>query len=141
MSNVLARFIQISDLHILTADERRKRSKPVSGRDFDEPTTAFHVGSSPAVCSKLADFVNERTVGATVPTYVIVTGDLTNTGSEQELRLAEDYLNGKASFGDHPPIGLEGAEWRDLTVPGNHDAWGGHRWPSVGGGGLVPPTV
>lgn len=55
---------------------------------------------------------------------LIVSGDLTSTGSQDQFDTANDYLGSKLS----PPkgnIGLSVPDWKSWAIPGNHDHWPG----------------
>jgi 3',5'-cyclic AMP phosphodiesterase CpdA len=130
MSTVLARFIQISDLHfkVPASDDQRTTS---GGRDQDQPANGFRVANSYALCRALAAFVNRHAAANPhEPPIVLITGDLTNCGSHAEMDLVRQYLDGGASFGNHVPVGLAPTEWRRYAVLGNHDHWAGQMWPA-----------
>jgi Calcineurin-like phosphoesterase len=61
---------------------------------------------------------------------LVVTGDLTACGSPDEFRSAEQYLAtpGKA----RKWFGLNLKNWKELSIPGNHDFWPGIMFQSVG---------
>jgi hypothetical protein len=56
---------------------------------------------------------------------LLVTGDLTTRGDQQEFDTANEYLSDKL----HPPrgayTGLSVPDWRNRAIPGNHDHWPG----------------
>ncbi len=60
---------------------------------------------------------------------LIVTGDITSKGHEEEFRIANDYLGDELEFPDHSSVGLATADWKNWkgwAIPGNHDHWPGH---------------
>ena len=58
---------------------------------------------------------------------LIVSGDLTRVGDEQEFKNANDFLISQLDL--NPPrgnfVGLRYSEWRNYAIPGNHDHWPG----------------
>jgi hypothetical protein len=64
-------------------------------------------------------WLDEMTVemAALNPDLVILTGDLTQIGTEEEIRQARDWLEGLAPAG------------RVAFVPGNHDTYAKDSWP------------
>jgi len=58
---------------------------------------------------------------------LIVTGDLTATGNQNEFFLARTYFTGRVTLGPYRTFGLDNAVGLDLAIPGNHDHWPGTR--------------
>jgi 3',5'-cyclic AMP phosphodiesterase CpdA len=58
---------------------------------------------------------------------MLVSGDLTRVGADAEFDTAVDYLRSQVDL--HPPagnyVGLHWKDWKDRTIPGNHDHWPG----------------
>lgn len=64
--------------------------------------------------------------------HLIMTGDATATGHEEEFQIANQYL-GDVLYGPvGEAVGVEVPDWGRRAVPGNHDQWGGSPW-SLGG--------
>jgi 3',5'-cyclic AMP phosphodiesterase CpdA len=107
----LAKFVHVSDLHFGPSRIPAMRLDPEIARALQRlPYADGLLGHDLQALEALEDFVDKR---ARVRGDLIVTGDLTRVGSQAELFLA---------------IGVVGAlstRWRDLTIPGNHDRWGG----------------
>lgn len=58
-----------------------------------------------------------------------VSGDLTSNGADPQFALIEDFLGGsgpQSAFG----FGLGVTNWRERTIPGNHDHWPGSNFPA-----------
>ncbi len=73
----------------------------------------------------------ERLFGITLngeSPLLIVTGDITSNGNDEQFRIAHDYLGNELIMPDNSAIGLGCTDWKDWAIPGNHDHWPGSNW-------------
>jgi hypothetical protein len=56
---------------------------------------------------------------------LIVTGDLTSTGHVSQYDRASRFLSKRVAVAEREYFGLGTPDWRDWSVPGNHDYWPG----------------
>ena len=94
------KFMHISDLHI--SDEMHRNS-----------------GTTQSV-ELLRDV--QRIAEAESPNYVLLTGDITDSGKEQSFVNAKEWLFSTVSVGGEERIGLKLSPDKVFFVPGNHDA-------------------
>lgn len=138
MKKLIATLVQISDLHIGEIDPQSGNA--TLDKKYIRMASSFKVldgllGHHAAGLEALAKFVAEAKseVGDSL-FRLIVTGDLSRCGSKQELDLAHSYLLGKIDMS--PPLksmlGLSLSPQELITIPGNHDHWGGN-WQPIGG--------
>lgn len=124
-------LVQISDLHF--------------GPLFANDEGAYFKGLHPhdvQLCQALMQFLDEdiftiEGVTEEAPPYLIVTGDLTCTGSNREFEVANTYLFSRHAIMDRNKTRYVGLN-QDLTqfasLPGNHDHWSGSWvWPKQTG--------
>ena len=123
---VLRTFLHISDLHIGRID-------PSTGSSINSaaalrfPWLDGLLGHSYDALCKLEEFyfsIGGEEVG------LIVTGDLTSCGAEDEYEAARDYLGADLKANRGHSLGLHATRWTQLAIPGNHDHWPGH--PIIG---------
>jgi 3',5'-cyclic AMP phosphodiesterase CpdA len=88
-----------------------------------------------ALPAALADARVVAKAGRDAIVRVVVSGDLTVSGSASEFAVAHSYLRSRPRLRRLKVGGFMGLGMSDedlLTVPGNHDHWGGNRlWPMV----------
>jgi hypothetical protein len=119
----LATFVHISDLHFGHID-------PVSLNAQAPGLWAKHsgfdglLGHSYNSLRRLEKFFDQ--MRKTENARLIVTGDLTTVGHPDQFTMAAGFLGGILRFPKGNPIGLRAPDWRDRSVPGNHDHWPGH---------------
>lgn len=99
------RLAHISDLHFSTTD------------DID----TNHCHSDKLLAAA------ERTLVELSPHYLIVSGDISNSGDAKSLQKARDWLTSRYSYNGTESTGLEYTPQRLGLVPGNHDAWNSPR--------------
>jgi len=121
--DALATFLHVSDLHV----GPRNPSKPLPGLT---PALANRfpgfLGHSGAALGDLERFVDDLTdLGLERGFELVVTGDVTACGADDQFGLANDYLGDE--IGPTQP-GLHQLAWKDLAIPGNHDHWPGSTW-------------
>jgi len=73
-----------------------------------------------------------RRLKANENAQLLISGDLTTVGGQDEFATAHDYLGGLLIPPKGEYLGLQDHAWRDLCVPGNHDHWSGQ--PVIWGG-------
>lgn len=128
---LLATFVHISDIHIGAID-------PASGDATNSPLAEMtyrnmpwfdgllgHQGRS---LQDLDDFVDRLKAEETL--RLIVSGDLSRFGASDELKDAQAYIEKDIDLS--PPLGnYFGLRLGNqvLTIPGNHDQWGGAAHP------------
>lgn len=136
MRQLLATFIQISDLHIGEIDPTSGNS--ALSRVATRLASNFShldglLGHHSRGLEELADFVsnNKPSQGQF---RLIVTGDMSRRGANTELALARQYLLGHIDLtpphGNNVGLGLQPHEL--MCIPGNHDHWGGS-WQPISG--------
>lgn len=149
----LATFVHISDLHIGIPDPRTGNAMipaDVFGRRwlrrFDG---AF--GHRLLTMRQLDDFIasmREHQDAQEEPAQLLVTGDLTSFGHHAQFDTAHQYIVGQ--WRPSPvlaPLGLDAANGRDWSIPGNHDCWPGkptvlgHPTPALRATLPTPPPV
>ncbi len=122
----LATYLHISDLHIGRLDEKSLNARTQVFRlcrVFDG--LLGHSGDSLMDLEELfKDFHQQEP-----KVQLIVTGDLTATGHQQEFDIANQYLGGILRGPEGDRVGLEVLDWSGLAIPGNHDHWAGYPIP------------
>jgi len=114
-------FIQISDLHLsqTSEDERRKRKLFWKRWRFDGM-----LGHSENSLRYLDDFI--YSLRQEEPdAQLIVTGDLTAIGQEEEFEIANKFIGATYQPPQGGEVGLGVTDWRRRAIPGNHDHWPG----------------
>lgn len=146
MAELLATFVQISDLHVGDIDPVYGNAK--LDRKYIRVASSFRrldglLGHHGRGLDELATFV--RGIRPEEGAFrVIVTGDLTRSGSISEQAMAKDYLLSTIDL--NPParnmVGLNLAPDELICIPGNHDQWGGS-WHPLGSApkGYQPPVA
>ncbi len=122
-SPVVAAFLQISDLHIARpggVGDRNALNALAAIPGFDG--LFGHDEFSLMRLEKFWRIVKNRIPEA----KLVMTGDLTCTGHEQELDLGSLYLASEWMAPDGNFMGLRCPGWKDYGIPGNHDHWGGN---------------
>ncbi|CAO3428736.1 hypothetical protein [Azospirillum argentinense] len=88
------------------------------------PPLRGYAGHHDIALEHLEEFLEDLRLSDPTPVRLIVTGDVTRNGHASQFNMAGEYLGGRL-----PParasMGLEVRDWRDLTIPGNHDHWPG----------------
>jgi hypothetical protein len=115
-------FIQISDLHLSqTSEEDRRRRKLFWERWRFEGM----LGHSENSLRYLDDFV--YSLRQEEPeAQLIVTGDLTAIGQEEEFEIANKFIGATYQPPRGGEVGLNVGNWQQRAIPGNHDHWPGH---------------
>lgn len=127
MRNVIARYLQISDLHIGHVDP-----DGLTG-EFNSAAPKYwgYAGAFKGLYghSYIALYHLQQAWRGLQQAYpdirLLVTGDLTACGNPDQFETAADYLGTQLS----PPkgrCGLHVANWRELAISGNHDQWPGN---------------
>jgi 3',5'-cyclic AMP phosphodiesterase CpdA len=118
----LATFVHVSDLHLgipeADSGDAPVKSKWATCRWFDG--LLGHSFLSLLALEAFFEDLSEKE-GA----RLVVTGDLTQSGSANEFDVAAEFLGAVHQFPNGDDVGLEDASWADLAVPGNHDHWPG----------------
>lgn len=133
---VLMTLLQVSDLHIGPIDPAGTGNAtvlPAVGKALSSvPHADGLIGHGAGGLRDLAAFVRRLPPMPGVPQQLLVTGDFTRCGALAELALANEYFRGALQLGaTGTPVGLRSP--RDpLSVPGNHDQWGGRNVPLSG---------
>jgi hypothetical protein len=119
----LATFVHVSDLHFGHLD-------PVSLNAKAPGLWAKHsgfdglLGHSYNSLRRLEKFFDQ--MRRAEDARLIVTGDLTTVGHPDQFAMASGFLGGVLRFSRGRSIGLMAPDWKDRSVPGNHDHWAGH---------------
>jgi len=138
--DALATFLHVSDLHFGPRDP----NAPLPGLT---PALANRfpgfLGHSGAAIADLERFVEDLTDLELERGFeLLVTGDVTACGADDQFVLAHGYLRSK--IGPGKP-GLFQPAWKDLAIPGNHDHWPGSTWilgpPAALGAHLQPCPI
>src|SRR6266446_5663100 len=115
----LVTFVHISDLHI-------------SDANFDAQVSRLY-----AIVPKLDGFLGHSYKSLTLlePFFddlrrdedarLIISGDLTRVGGQWEFETAQEFLETELQPPKGNYVGLGVANWRELTIPGNHDRYPG----------------
>jgi 3',5'-cyclic AMP phosphodiesterase CpdA len=132
----LLTILHISDLHIGEID-------PANGDALVSAAAQTVFANQPwldgllghhAFGLKELDAFHSQLAAAGEQPLLVVTGDLTRCGNSQEISNAADFLGGFLDL--QPPsgnlVGLETADWKRRSIPGNHDHWSGR--PTIFGG-------
>ncbi len=125
----LATFVHISDLHFgdinpTTGENTYDAMAPkiwANNSQFDGL-----LGHRYIALKRLAEFFHSkhRDEGA----QLIVTGDLTCVGKDEQFDTANEYLGALLQPPKGRCLGLAVGDWKDRAVPGNHDHWPGMSW-------------
>lgn len=121
-------FVQISDLHIAAMKTWPKLVSPHPGgrKEAGFPSSQGH---SVGVAHELALWLRRFRAAYGVD-RLLVTGDLTRRGSDAEFGWANRFIS--SSWRVRPPgktrIGMELPGDLYLSIPGNHDFWGGRSY-------------
>lgn len=125
---ILARFVQISDLHVGELDPS------TDDATLDAHTEQWlqwfpwfdgYLGHGGDALRHLDSFFSSRT-SAPRP-GLIVTGDLSTVGAPHELTLAHSFLTGFGTLPTGSKLGLNVPDVFERSVLGNHDHWSGRR--------------
>ena len=124
--NRLGTFVHVSDLHF--GGEK-------VGRSFDPwaryvPLLNGFVGHDPATLRYLQSSLN-RLRRSEPGTKLIVTGDLTAFGAAAQFHDSTSFLGGPGKAPHF--LGLNEVDWKDRSIPGNHDQWPGIPFFPLGG--------
>jgi len=109
-------IIHISDLHLSNAGESDTRVRKLLARRLGIDGLLGH--SHVSLCY-LDDFLYAK-VQEESDICLVVTGDLTATGHEEEFEIANKFLSA-----EYCGVGLNVGDWIQRAVPGNHDHWPG----------------
>jgi 3',5'-cyclic AMP phosphodiesterase CpdA len=116
---VLATFVQISDLHIgeLSPDGEA----PLPPFVHVHPRFDGQFGHSYLALKQLDKFWHSEARQAQA--ILVVTGDLTAFGAAQQFANADDFI--ARGLAAHHNLGLRTPDWRERAISGNHDQWPG----------------
>lgn len=126
----VATIVHISDLHIGELDQfgNAVLSPKLVSAINKFPLFDGLIGHSGQALADLVDFVANLN-----PSFVIATGDMSRYGATVELLIARHFLESEIDL--QPPLG----NWmglrlhkRSISIPGNHDHWGGMPFPLSG---------
>lgn len=128
----LATILHISDLHFGDIDT-------TTGNAVEPKLIGIHklidglLGHDIHSLRRVSQFWLRLREKEKVPTYLVVTGDLTTVGKFDQYAAAETYLSGQLDLTKYVPhlgpIGLSVADWRERGIPGNHDHYPGSFQP------------
>lgn len=131
---LLATFVQISDLHLGRIDPETQSSRVPLWLElvpwFDG--LRGHQGESLVALERFFSRMQE-----TESASLIVTGDITSCGSDDEYDTARTFLGADLQPPKGEDLGLRVPDWNERAVPGNHDHWPGQ--PVIFGG--PPPEL
>lgn len=136
----LATFVHVSDLHFGHLDPKSPGNANAPGLWAKHSGFDGLLGHSYNSLRKLELFFDQmrRTENA----RLIVTGDLTTVGHPSQFSMASNFLGSVLVFSAGRRIGLRSPDWKDRSVPGNHDHWPGSAqiWgsPTAGLAGTFP---
>lgn len=123
----LATFVHISDLHFGDVDGDGAPTHSAAARAILSKFRVFDglFGHSRTAIYRLVEFW-ERILKDEENVQLVVTGDLTAYGSEDQFRSALTYVENEVTppYGNN--IGLHAWDWRERSIPGNHDQWPGY---------------
>jgi hypothetical protein len=125
----LATFVHISDLHVGIVDPISSNARMKAWMRL--PFLDGLLGHSGISLVHLANFMRDLK-RANPEALLIVTGDLTTRGDQQEYDTADEFLSQRLRPPRGAYIGLGIKNWRNRGIPGNHDHWPGINPP--------PPT-
>jgi len=124
----LATFLQISDLHFGDIDRQ-------TGNAVQASKVGLHKVFDGLLGHSLRSLIRVERFWQRLhddeQAGLIVTGDLTTVGNIIQFRTATTYLEDTLDLSTvmlppvPPPVGLKDTEWKDRTIPGNHDHWPG----------------
>lgn len=114
-------FIHISDLHLSEISEEERKTRKLSWKKFRFDGVLGHSENS---LRNLDDFVYSRSREER-DVLLIVTGDLTAIGKEQEFEIANEFLGSSHQPPKGGEVGLGVSNWARWAIPGNHDHWPG----------------
>jgi hypothetical protein len=143
---LLATFVHISDIHIGEIDPASgdARISALAAKTYSNmPWFDGLLGHHGRALQELDQFVDDLKAEETL--RLIVSGDLSRFGASDELKDAQAYIENDIDLS--PPLGNDfGLRFgqQALTIPGNHDQWGGaahpfSSWPSQFGGVFPAP--
>src|SRR5262249_11937629 len=128
----IATLLHVSDLHCGPVDPKTMDSRiPALWQKLPWFDGLF--GHSYHAMVKLERF-HDRTLADEAP-VLLVTGDITACGSEDEYSTAHVFLSGELTPPKGNHIGLRTGDWNRLAVSGNHDNWPGS--PTIWGSCLT----
>jgi len=121
----LATFVHVSDLHFGHADSQTHDAK-VSEYWKYAPFLDGLLGHEYEACYSLDSFFRE--MKEKEDAELIITGDFTSWGSDEQFQHSSEFVESKTNFGDPEqfPIGLNAVDFQRRSVPGNHDHFPGH---------------
>jgi hypothetical protein len=118
----LATFIHISDLHFGLSDPDSFDARVPLWVKF--PYLDGLLGHSYRSLLNLEVFFAQ--LQREEQAQLIVTGDLTTVGNEEEFKTADEFLGAILRPPKGNYIGLQQGPWRSMAIPGNHDHWPGY---------------
>lgn len=132
--NILATLIHISDLHFghrFTTDETLFKEL-LANIPFLKGVYTHSYQATRALSIRINQILTDRK-GNNIPGVVVMTGDLTRGGDQDEFLIGTTFLRGETWTGAGKAVGLKlGGERSEidetsdpalLAVPGNHDIW------------------
>jgi 3',5'-cyclic AMP phosphodiesterase CpdA len=123
-------FLHISDLHICDVDPATNDGTYDALAPRLWANSSWFdglLGHSFAALKRLEQFLNN--MRRDEQARLIVTGDLTCTGSNAQFVRAREYLTARTALpGGGGSVGLQEAGWYSRGISGNHDQWPGHSW-------------
>ena len=130
----VATLLHISDLHIGTVDPETLEAQMEDFWAYSRTADSFlgHEYISLDLLDQLyAKLMDDETIPWLLPEQeikipVLMTGDLTCFGSEEQFTKGMSFLGQRLCFDDgRPCLGLEAKTWNSHAVPGDHDHWPG----------------
>ncbi len=115
-------FVQISDLHLCQASEEERRKRQLFWKRWRFEGMLGHSENSLRYLDDFIYSLHQKEPGA----QLIVTGDLTAIGQEEEFEIANKFIGATYKPPRGGEVGLNVSNWRRWAIPGNHDHWPGH---------------
>lgn len=112
-------FVHISDIHITDA----RMDAQVAALYVLFPKLDGFLGHSYDSLTKLDPFFDN--LKNKEDARLILTGDLTRVGAQWEFETAQEFLETELTPPKGESVGLSLSNWRELTIPGNHDRYPG----------------
>jgi predicted phosphodiesterase len=128
MSTRLGTFVHISDLHFGDIDPNTGQvvqHLDVQASKIWATCSWFDglLGHSYRALERLEKFFSQ--IRRDEDAQLIVTGDVTCVGKQEQFETADEYLRDKLLPPKGSHLGLSATDWKDRAVPGNHDHWPG----------------
>jgi len=114
-------FVQISDLHLSQTSEEERKNRKLFWRRWRFDGMLGHSENSLRYLDDFMYSLQQEEPGA----QLIVTGDLTAIGQEEEFEIANKFIGATYQGPRGGEVGLNVSNWLRWAIPGNHDHWPG----------------